>query len=134
MFPTLEHPRRQEATSLPERLQHYSRYVALVAEQLEALGSRDLGRMQRIEEERLRIEREWGESDEGRPNEQLSALLRSGLSELASQADSEEEERERWTLIQTGALQAAHSLHQPPLRIGSYGAMGSAEAKVDVRF
>ena len=46
----------------------------------------------------------------------------------------EEEERERWSVVQSGALLAAHSLRQPPLRIGTYSASISTQAKVDLRF
>jgi hypothetical protein len=126
-------PPADEPASLPDRLQRYSRYLALVAEQLAAMERRDVARLQAIEEEREEIERGWQEEDTP-PPEEIRALLHSGLRQLEEQADQEEEERERWTLIQSGAIQAAHVLRPRPLRIGSYGPLGKAENTVDVRF
>jgi hypothetical protein len=123
----------EEPASLPDRLQRYSRYVALVAEQLEALERRDVARLQAIEEERQEIERGWQE-DSTPPPEEIRALLRSGLRQLEDQADQDEEERELWIRIQSGAIQAAHVLRPRPLRIGSYTALGNADNTVDVRF
>jgi hypothetical protein len=71
--------------------------------------------------------------------EQLAELERREAGEQVNRAErddrmDEEEERERWNVVQSGALLAAHSLRQPPRRIGSYGASVSAQAKVDLRF
>jgi hypothetical protein len=132
-LPILEPAPAEEHASLPDRLQRYSRYVALIAEQLAAAERRDVVRVQEIEEERREIERGWQE-DATQPPEEIRALLQSGLRQLEDQAGQEEEERELWTRIQSEAIVAAHVLRPRPLRIGSYGALGSAANTVDVRF
>jgi hypothetical protein len=50
------------------------------------------------------------------------------------ETEEDEEERERWSLIQDGALRAAHSMRHPFFRAGSYRATGTSETKVDLRF
>jgi hypothetical protein len=132
-LPVLDPAPAEEPPSLPDRLQRYSRYVALVAEQLEALERRDAARLQAIEEERREIERGWQE-DVTPPPEEIRALLRSGLRQLEDQAGQEEEERELWTRIESGAIRAAHVLRPRPLRIGRYAALENADNTVDVRF
>jgi hypothetical protein len=124
-------PIHREPASLPDRLQRYSRYVALVAEQLEAAEQGDLARLQLIEAERLEIERNWDDDNIPPPGE-FGSLLHSALRELQNRSGAEE--RERWDLIQNGALQAAHTLRMPPLRIGSYRPLQSTDQKVDLKF
>jgi hypothetical protein len=132
-LPILDPAPAEEPSSLPDRLQRYSRYVALIAEQLAAMERRDVARVQEIEEERREIERGW-EEDATPPPEEIRALLHSGLRRLEDRAGQEEEERELWTRIQSEAIVAAHALRPRPLRIGRYGALGGAANKVDVRF
>jgi ATP-dependent exoDNAse (exonuclease V) beta subunit len=132
-LPILDPAPAEVPASLPDRLQRYSRYVALVAEQLAAMERRDVARLQAIEEEREEIERGWQEEDTP-PPEEIRALLHSGLRQLEDQAGQEEEERELWTRIQSEAIVAAPALRPRPFRIGSYSAQGSAANTVDVRF
>lgn len=129
-----------QSPALPGRLQTYSRFVALVAEQLDALQRKDAARLQELGEERVRLEREMAEPEavesirSPAANEHLGALLAAGLHELEHQTEQAQHAREVWSLLQDGALLAARDLRPAPLRSGHYQAIGITAAQVDVRF
>jgi hypothetical protein len=128
---------REERASLPDRLQGYSRYLALVAEQLEALDQQDAPRLQALELARQRLARQLAgtEPDEPLPQPHLEiyALLRAGLEEIEQHVGQEEQEKEVWDHLESGALRAAHSLRVTVVRPGEYRPFPGGDAKVDVR-
>jgi hypothetical protein len=128
---------REERAPLAERLQGYARYLALVAEELEALERRDEPRLQLLDAERQRLARELAGTEPGEPppppHLELYALLRSGLEEIEAHVGQEEQEKEMWDHLESGALRAAHRLRVSVVRPGEYRPFSGGDAKVDVR-
>lgn len=138
--------RHEQGGGLSERLQIYSRYVALIAEQLQAVQRRDARSVRQLEMERTRLEAEMAPGGaaaraehpaavSGPPGE-LSDLLLNGLVELEQVAHDEEQISECWSAIERGALQAARRLggRLRPSQPGNYTAQEPLSGTVDVRF
>lgn len=121
-----------------ERLQRYSRYAALVAEQLEALRSGDLDRLRRLNVERMLLQGEddWpeGEAGESKPLSDLHDVLRSGIDELEERFDGRRRVDERLSLISAGALRTARELPVTPTRRRRYPEISARQSRVDLRF
>lgn len=129
-----------------ERLQRYSRFVALVAEQLDALRDDDAERFRRLAEERQVLERELDgasllEEDaeidpigEGAALARLHDELGDALSELDERLDTERWKEEQWALLSDGAIRSARSV--PTIkRIGrAYPEMEERTSHLDRRF
>jgi hypothetical protein len=128
---------REERASLPERLQGYARYLALMADELAALEQRDERRLQLLDAERLRLARELTGTEPDAPppppHLELYVLLREGLEEIERHVGQEEQEREMWDHLESGALRAAHRLRVAVVRPGEYRPFPGGDAKVDVR-
>ena len=136
MLPDAPAP-REERASLPDRLQGYSRYLALVADELEALEQQDERRLRFVDAERQRLARELTgtepDAEPPPPHLELYALLRAGLEEIEAHVGQEEQEKEMWDHLESGALRAAHQLRVAVVRPGEYRPFSGGDKKVDVR-
>jgi hypothetical protein len=135
-----------------ERLQRYSRFVALVAEQLGAMREDDAERLRRLTEERHVLERELalaaapeteetheaatdGDAiDEGAALARLHDELGNALSELDERLDSERWKEEQWTLLSDGAIRSARSVPMVRLIGRAYPELQERTSHVDRRF
>lgn len=132
-----------------ERLQRYSRFVALVAEQLDALRDNDAERFRRLTAERQALERELAEAAakaiERGPNEsdeivegaslaRLQDELGNALSELEERLGAERWKEEQLALLAEGAMKSARNV--PMIRpIGrAYPEMQQRTSHLDRRF
>lgn len=125
-------------SGLTDRLQRYGRYVALVAEQLEALRAGDGDRLRRLRAEGEELEASL-EADDGEPSDSpllpmLHDALQLGLSELAESFDSDLQIREQWARINDGALRNARSIPAPRVNTRGYPELGNPSNRVDLRF
>ena len=127
-----------EGSELLDRLQRYSRYVAIVAGQLDALDRGDHDRVLVLMGERRLLEPEcslegggW-DSDSMPPS--LQEALVSGLSELERRFEMDRSLEDHWISIRDGALRSARSLalrSLPP--VGRYAAADSCGERLDLR-
>ncbi len=135
-----------------ERLQRYSRFVALVAEQLDALREDDAERLRRLTEERQALEREFaddalsvdslaeeapsagGQSEEGAALARLQDELGNALSELEERIDTERWKQEQWTLLNDGAIRSARSVPMVRLIGRAYPELEERTSHLDRRF
>ena len=125
-------------SALSDRLQRYGRYVALVAEQLEALRNGDHEKLGRLRAEGEEIEASLAVED-GEPSENpllplLQDALQVGLSELAESFDSDLVSREQWARINDGALRSARSVPAPRIATRGYPELSKPSSRVDLRF
>lgn len=124
---------------LVDRLQRYSRYMALIAEQLEALHDDDSERLRRLNEQRQMLETEMAGTPESE-NSGIPAPLRiqedltRGLAELESRLQTDLWTEERWNRISEGTLKSARVV--PAARIGAraYPVLDDRANRVDRRF
>lgn len=138
---------------LAERLQRYSRMVALVAEQLDAVRDGDSERMQQLQAERALLESELDpqrdaaaesvdEDEEGGPDgidsPQFATAfhedLQSALELLATHWQTLKEAEENWNIIQDGAVRSARAV--PAFRVAprGYPEYERGKSRVDLRF
>lgn len=128
----------------PERLRDFGRYLALVADELDALEQRDLPRLRELQEQRLELERELRPDREeeetgsrGEPlpfAEDLAGLLAEGLDTLQQGAEEDRISRDRWTTLEHDALRAMQGTRLRGVRRGQYLELASGDARLDVRF
>jgi hypothetical protein len=125
-------PQRAE---LAERLQLYSRYVALVAEQLDALGRDDRGRLKELVEERGRLEAGLAHAPGEPIGDAMSIedLLGAGLASLAERIDAIRRMEDRWSLLNDGAVRSARTVAPPTVRGGRYPEPAPHDRQVDRR-
>lgn len=135
-----------------ERLQRFARFVALVAEQLEAIREDDADRLRRLREEAQGLERELlgdtphGTSDsptcddltpEIREVTALASLqddLENALSSLEKRFDAERWTEEQLTLLSNGAIRSARSMPLVKLAGCAYPDLEERESHLDRRF
>lgn len=116
---------------LAERLQRYSRYLAVLAEELEALKRHDTARLPKLAEERRELEAELERAGAG---DELAALVEVGIRMLETEAEQGGATRSRWLELESGTLRAARGLRTRPRGWGEYGRLRTADASLDVRF
>lgn len=124
-------PPEEARPELAERLQAYSRYLALLAEELEALKRHDAARLLKLAEDRRELEAELERAGAG---EELADLVDTGVRTLESEAEQGGETHRRWLELESGTLRAARGLRLRPRNWGDYGRLLSADASLDVRF
>ena len=123
--------------SRPEALLRYSRYVAIVAEQLQAATAGDRERMLALLEERRLLEDELNPSpdDENEPEPSMDELLTSALAELSANLEADRLDKDQWLQISSGALTSARSLSRRPAAVaGRYPEPGARGERLDLRF
>lgn len=106
------------------RLQRYSRFVALVAEQLDALCDEDMERFRRLTGERQALDRElleaaatedrqdveFSETEDGATLARLQDELESAIAELDERLAAERWKKEQLALLTEGAMKSARSV------------------------
>lgn len=136
-----------------ERLQRYSRFVALVAEQLGAIREDDAERLRRLTDERHALERELLEAADNEDQQaragaeedeqdvaegvalaRLQDELGNALSELAERIDSERWKEEQWSLLNDGAIRSARSVPMVRLIGRAYPELEERTSHLDRRF
>lgn len=121
------------AAELRTRLQCYARYVALIADQLEALEQGDSARLRQTQEARDELERELagGEAEDA---DDLDSLVRRGAEAVERRLAEERSLRSRWTSLEDDAIRVTRTVRASRPGRGRYPATGALAAQLDVRF
>lgn len=144
-------PSDSVSTDAVERLQRYSRFVALVAEQLDAMREDDGERLRRLGEERVSIERELADqsaphsadhTDEADaelagPDDTLAGLhqeLWQALATLEERFDADRHTEEQMALLSNGAIRWARSMPAVRLNGRPYPDLEQRTSHLDRRF
>ena len=120
-----------------ETLLRYSRYVAIIAEQLEATEVGDRERVMLLLDERRLIEAEIEAThdDESSDPASLDELLTSALAEVSEKIESARLDKDQWIQISSGALTSARSLSlRPAAAAGRYPEPVARGERLDLRF
>jgi hypothetical protein len=117
---------------LTERLQLYSRYVAIVAEQLQALATEDSARIAELDVERHELEERLND-DQGSDPHTLDEFLDLGLAAIQQSSEGARQLEERWIQLSGDALRSARRVGTVSLRNGSYTDARLAEISFDRR-
>lgn len=128
-------PATEPASELAERLQIYARYVAIVAEQLEALSADRAERVAELEEERLAAEtklRELEKAVDELPS--LEEFLSLGVAALEEGSTAARKLQERWSALSEGAIRSARKVGPIVVSGGRYPELRSPEHHLDRRF
>jgi cell division FtsZ-interacting protein ZapD len=120
---------RVEPAPSSGQLQACSRYVARVAEQLEALERGELARVRELDSSRQALEQEIRAA--GVPQE-IDEILRTGLQEVRRRVASEQAVRELWSGLRDQALRSARRIARPVTR-GRYPDPRPTDARFDIR-
>jgi hypothetical protein len=117
---------------LTERLQLYSRYVAIVVEQLQALAAEDSIRITELDVKRRELEDRLND-DPGSEPHTLDEFLDLGLAAIEQSSEGARQLEERWIQLSGDALRSARRVGTVSLRNGSYPDVRLAETRFDRR-
>lgn len=131
-----------DIAGLQERLRGYARYVALVADQLEALEQGDRTRLRDLHEARAELEREMqGEPPEEDDPEatapspaELQEALTAGIRLLELAVETSQATQEEWTRLQDRVRSATVGLRPARVAWDRYPEAEAGVARLDVRF
>lgn len=133
-----------EDRTLAERLQVYSRLLALVADELAALEGGDAAKRRELSDARAELMRElFPPPDDEAPEDAppapepvaaLTALLSEALDALRQTEEDEKRSRDRWISLEGDALKALQGARMSGPRAGRYLELASSDALLDVRF
>ncbi len=133
-----------ERDTLRARLQVYSRYAALVADQLAALDQGDLTRLQELAAERERVLRALTEVEGADPDApgddtvelrvEFPELLAQALRELADRTEAGLRLHERFQDLEGVTLRAFRGAQLRRSGRGQYWRGGPGQHRIDVRF
>ena len=123
--------------SLAETLHRYSRYLAIVAEQLEASAEGDLQKLMTLLGDRivLEVDLEPFNQDEDEPVASLDELLMQALAEVNEKVESDRLDKDQWVQLSNDALTSARTLSlRPAAAAGRYPEPGATGERLDRRF
>jgi hypothetical protein len=122
------------ASELTERLQLYARYVAIVAEQLEALSGDRAERVAELEEERLAAEAKLHALQDATTElPRLEEFLNLGVAALDESSTAARELQERWSALSDGALRSARTVGPITVSGGRYPQIRPLDHHLDRR-
>lgn len=123
---------QEEPPEISERLQSFSRYLSLLAEELEARKAHDAPRLKRLAQDRRELESVLEREGAGG---EIAALVGDGLRLLEREAERGDASRIRWIELEGGTLRAARQLRLRPRSAGRYDGLRTMDdARLDVRF
>ena len=114
-------------------LRLYSRYISVLAEQLDAVADEDNLRIAELEEERLMIEADLDLPEGEGAESSLAELLGAALEILQEKVDMSRLLEERWEMLSTQALQSARSVGTPATIGGRYAEGRALQSQLDRR-